>query len=333
MLRVLAALALVIAGAVALPALAQAQQAQQAQSQAVITLKDGTRLRFVRGMELNSDKPEAHELMGVFQFEDASFLNDHAKLIAVSDQLFGGIVMVAAEARGFKRAAVGFLISSQSAGGTTAELVEDFHYARGDDPIWLRQAGPEPWKTAQDPNDWTPPVPEIVDLGDYGKVEVVFAGEIGAPPGRKRAFGVEMYTPTAVRTGRKIEEMRAMWEWLDPDKLKGEGYDIAVIQNFEERARAKFHVRQGAFLVIATFPNGEWPTLPQGPLGPDGKPAVTAENIARSAFDLAIAALGGTTNTALPAPAAGGGIRVGTEPSSGATGSPVPLSRFKRASR
>lgn len=330
MFRILAA-AILLASATAAPAAAtDALPVQQTQQQPIITLKDGTRLRFLRGMEANPDgKPEEREIVGVFQFDDATRFDDHAKMLAVADDLFGGIVLVAAEMRGYKRAAVGLLPALAAPGA--GEKTEQIHYARRNDTVWLRQAGPESWKTAQNPNEWTAPKPEIVDLGEYGKVEVPFAGEIAAPTGRRKALGVEMYTRTPARTGRKIEEIRAMWQWLDPAKVKAQGYDTVVIQNYDERARGKFHARQMAFVALVMLANGEWPKLPEGPLGPDGKPLVTAENVGRSTFDLAIAALGGGSATVAgstdePAGGISAGVGQGSRPLSAA----MPIAPFGR---
>lgn len=138
-----------------------------------------------------------------------------------------------------------------------------------------------------------------------------------------------MYSRTAARTGRKIEEIRAMWQWLDPAKVKAKGYDTVIIQNYDERARGKFHARQMAFVALVMLPNGEWPKLPDGPLGPDGKPLVTAENVGRSTFDLAIAALGGSATVA-GSTAEPGGISAGVGQGSRPLAPALPIEPFRR---
>lgn len=337
MLRVVLAV-LLFAVASVTPVLAKATHSEakrsgqplQAQVLPVITLKDGTRIQFLKGIE--ADVGGAKALLAAFKLENQALLADHARLIEIADTLFGGVVMVPAEVRAYKRAVVGFLISQSAAGDTVAEEYEDFHYKRGDDAVWLRQAGTEAWKKAQDPNDWKAPVPEIVDLGEYGKVEVPYFGEIMPPPGRKKALGVELYTPTRAKTGRKVEEIRAFWDYLDHDKLKADGFDAVLIQNYEERARGKFHVRQMAYAALLLMPDGNWPPLPQGPLGPDGKPLVTAENAADSAFAAAMAALGGSTPVAQPR-AVEASTTSGTGLAVQALGQPSWASAHKRGAR
>jgi hypothetical protein len=252
-------------------------QASDAKPVPIITLKDGTKLRFVgaRAMTPEGGGPESRQLLATFAFEDSAVLSNHARLIEVADILFGGVVITVADTQGYKKAIVGFLVSETKSGDQTVQLVEDFHYARGEDAVWLRQAGPEAWKTAQDPNAWTPPVVEVVDIGDYGKADVTFFGEIAAPPGIK-ALGIEMRTDTAVDMGRKFEEIRALWGSLDRDKIKADGFNFVMILSFTEKQRGKFHVRKFAFMRIPRMPDGTWAPLPDGPLGPTGQPAVVA---------------------------------------------------------
>jgi hypothetical protein len=243
-----------------------------------VVLKDGTRVRFLRAFEHRRDGggPDDRALAAVFELEDKAILSNHAKLIEVADFLFGGVLLAPADTKGFTRAWVGFLISKTIVGDNVVEELEDFHYARGEDAVWLRQAGPEPWKTAQDPKAWTPPTIEIVDLGEYGAAEVSFMGQIAEVPGLVKAFGVEMRTDTPLESGRKWEEIRALWNQLDREKLRTDGFTVALLLNFTERARGKFHVRKFAFMQIQRGPDGEWPTLPDGPLGPGGQPVVVA---------------------------------------------------------
>jgi hypothetical protein len=299
--------------------------------QAVLILKDGTRITFLKGFPIDAEgAPGSKALFGAFQLQDETLLSNQARLIEIADILFGGIVIIAAEAQGYKHASVGLLRSQSMKDGTIVESYEDFHYKRGDNAVWLRQAGKAPWKVAQDPNDWKAPTPEIVDLGEYGKVEQVFFGEIMAPPGRKKALGVELYTPTSARTGRKIEELRAYWNSLDHDKLKADGFDTVMIQNYEERARGKFHVRQMAFLIMAMFPNGEWPKLPDGPLTPEGTPVITADAAPKSTFEIIAAKLGASAPTTLAAPKPQPTAHHGTGLAPQAIGPAVPSARYRR---
>lgn len=299
--------------------------------QTIITLKDGTRVAFLKGFAIDAEgEPGAKALFGAFQLQDPSLLSNHARLIEIADILFGGIVIVASETQGYKHAVVGFLRSQVATEGMIVESYEDFQYKRGADKVWLRQAGKEPWKVAQDPNEWKAPTPEIVDLGEYGKAEMTYFGEIAGPPGRKKALGVELYTPTPARTGRKIEELRAYWQTLDHDKLKADGFDTVLIQNYEERARGKFYLRQMAFLVMMMYPNGEWPKLPDGPLTPEGKPVITAEAISKSTFEIVAAQLGTAVPSLLAAPSPNATADRGTGLASQAVGPALPFARYKR---
>lgn len=281
-----------------------ASELQAQPQQVIVTLRDGTKITFLKGLTVDAENdPGSKVLFAAFQLPDEALLSNHARLIEIADLLFGGIVLVAADDKGFKQAAVGFLRSQSMKDATVAQSYEDFHYKRGENAVWLRQAGKERWKVAQDPNDWKAPTPEIVDLGEYGKAEVPFFGEIMTPPGRKKALGIEVYTPTPAKTGRKVEELRALWQSLDHDKLKADGFDTVLMQNYEERARGKFHVRQMAYLALVASPSGEWPKLPEGPLTPEGKPVITAEAVTKTTFEMAAAALGASAPVLLTAPA------------------------------
>jgi len=331
MLRVLlTALLLTLSASAALAASGPAELQGQPQ-QPVITLKDGTKVIFLKGFAVDAEgEPGAKALFGAFQLQDETLLSNHARMIEIADILFGGIVILGAEMQGYKHAALGFLRAQSMKDGTIVESYEDFHYKRGADAVWLRQAGKEPWKVAQDPNEWKAPVPEIVDLGEYGKAEMVYFGEIMAPLGRKKALGVELYTPTPARTGRKIEELRAYWNTLDHDKLKADGFDTVIIQNYEERSRGKFHLRQMAFLLMAAFPNGDWPKLPEGPLTPEGRPVITAEAISQSTFEIAAAKLGASVPSLLAAPLPKTSSNHSAGLGSQAVGPALPSARYKR---
>jgi len=242
-----------------------------------IQLQDGVQARFLTALDFTpaGGPAETRELMVNFELKDPAALSDHAKLISAADQLFWRVVMTPADTQGFKRAAVNFLISQTGSGDTTVQALEDFHYARREDAVWLRQAGAEDWKTAQDAT-YTPPEPETLDLGSVGTVEVDFFGEMFAPAGSTKALGVEMRTSTPTsNVTRKYAEIKALWNYLDTQKLKNEGFDYAEIQNFSDRKRGKFQVREYVYLKIARPAGGDWPQLPDAPAGADGKPVLT----------------------------------------------------------
>jgi hypothetical protein len=227
-----------------------------------LTLSGGVKVRFVTAVERSpeSGASGSRELFVIFEFEDRTVLKDHAKLIDVADQLFGSVVVVPAETKGFKLAAVNFLTSDGSDG---VQAVEDFHYARRDDAVWLRQAGTEDWKVAQDPA-FTPPASETVDLGDAGVAEVSFIAEIDAPKGSTRAIGIEMRTDTPIASqAKKYQEVRALWNRLDIQKMKADGFDYADVRSYADRLRGRFQVRKYARLQIKRPSGQDWPTLPE----------------------------------------------------------------------
>ena len=104
---------------------------------------------------------------------------------------------------------------------------------------------------------------------------MTFFGEIASGPNFK-ALGIEMRTDTSTELRRKWEGIRALWHRLDREKLKADGFTLAVMQNYTERARGKFHVRRFAFIRVARRLDGDWTKLPEGPPGPNGQPIVIA---------------------------------------------------------
>ncbi len=227
-----------------------------------ISLQGGLQARLLNVLERPGEDGGDPEVLVNFMLSDPSVIADHTKVIAVADQLFGRVVMVPADTKGFKRAGVMLLITEKLVGDTTVQVFEDFHYARGDNNVWLRQAGPEAWKVAQDPNDWMPPTPQVVQLPS-GTVYIDFLGEVFAPPGFKRAFGIEMRSSTSVLDVQaKYTEMKEFWAFVRKDKLKESGFDFARMENYGEAQRGRFQVRKMVYLNIPRKPDEDWPPLP-----------------------------------------------------------------------
>jgi hypothetical protein len=227
-----------------------------------IPLQDGIKARLLTAAE-STDPSKPRELGASFVLSDPKIVADHAKVIDVADQLFGRVVLAPADTKGFKRAAVNILISETKAGDTTDQEFEDFHYARGGNAVWLREAGKESWKTAQDPAAWTPPQSETVQL-PQGTVYVDFAGEVFAPAGATKALGIEMRSNTpATNIPGKYAEIKALWERLDHAKLKDNGFDFVGIENYGEARRGRFHVRQRLWVELRRQDDGSWPVLPE----------------------------------------------------------------------
>ncbi len=239
-----------------------------------IELRDGVKARFLTALK-TTDSAEPKTLMVNFVLNDVAIVNDQAKVIEVADQLFGRVVLVAAEEKEYVRAVVNLLKSEKKVGDETQQEFEDFHYVRGSNGVWLRQAGPEAWKTAQDPN-WTPPQSETVKLST-GTVYVDFIGEIFAPAGVTKALGIEFHSTTAVTNiPGKYGEIKEVWGRLDHAKLAQAGFDFVHIENYSEPLLGKFQVRKRVYLDIRRLADGTWPTLPDTAPFKDGKEPLVA---------------------------------------------------------
>ena len=226
-----------------------------------IQLRDGVQARFITATE--SDK-KPRTLVASFALSDASVVSDHVKVIEVADQLFGRIVLLAAEEKGFKHAVVNILISETKTDDGAKQTYEDFHYGREKNAVWLRKAGPQSWKTAQDKN-WTPPAPEVVQMRQ-GKAYIDFIGEIFPPSGATKALGIEMRSDTAITNIQgKYDEIRELWSRLDRTKLTNAGFDFVHIENYSEPLRGKFQVRKRIYVDIRRGSSGDWPALPETP--------------------------------------------------------------------
>ena len=227
-----------------------------------IPLRDNLQARLLSAFEYTPDSGGERELVVNFMLSDTTVIADHTKVIDVADQLFGRVVLKPSEEKGYKRAAVNLLVSEKKSGDTTLQQYEDFHYARSDNTVWLRQAGPEAWKVAQDPAAWTPPKSEEVKLSS-STVYVDFVGEIFPPAGAKRAMGIELHSSTPLLDVQaKYAEMKELWSRFNQAKLKEQGFDAVRMENYGEAARGRFQVRQMVYLNIRREPNGEWPALP-----------------------------------------------------------------------
>ncbi len=239
-----------------------------------IQLRDGVEARFLTALE-SSDSSKAKALIVNFVLKDPKIVADHGKVIGVADQLFGRVVLVAAEEKNYVRAVVSLLKSEKKVGPETVQAFEDFTYARAKDGVWLRQAGPEPWKIAQDPN-WTQPKPETVQIST-GTVYVDFVGEVFPPAGATKALGVEMRSAKPVTNiPAKYNEIKEIWARLDQAKLAQAGFDFVHIENYSEPLRGKFHVRKRVYIDISRAPDGTWPVLPDTAPFKDGREPLVA---------------------------------------------------------
>lgn len=239
-----------------------------------IQLRDGVQARFLTALA-STDPAKPKTLLVNFVLNDAKIVADQSKVIEVADQLFGRIVLLAAEEKEYKRAIVNLLKSETKRGADTVQAFEDFHYARGANGVWLRQAGPQAWKTAQDAT-WTPAQPEAVQLST-GTVYIDFAGEIFPPAGATKALGIEVHSATSVTNiPAKYNEIKEIWNRLDRAKLTQAGFDFVHIENYGEPLLGKFHVRKRVYVDITRQEDGNWPELPDTAPFKDGKEPLVA---------------------------------------------------------
>ena len=202
--------------------------------------------------------------------KDDKLLADKAKLLEAADRMFESVLMAAAEKGYYKRATVNIRRPG------TPETFEDFLYLRGDNDVWLRQAGKEPWKVAQDAK-WTPPAAEKVEVQGFGTFKVEQAIEIPAPEGFHRAAEVDFVTATpVVDIQRKYKEIKALWSRIDREKMRTDGFDMVLLGNFAESQRGRFHARRGFFVRIPRDTDGTWPELPDR--APDNRDLMISKN-------------------------------------------------------
>jgi hypothetical protein len=228
--------------------------------EAWISLKGGAKARILDAVQ-SVDAGRQRQLVANFVLSEPTVVGDHGRVIEVADQLFARVLLVPADRKGFKRAVVNLLAAETRTVDGAVQKFEGFAYARGSNGVWLRQAGPEKWKIAQDPA-WTPRPAQAVELST-GTVYVDFIGQIFAPDGSTKALGIEMRsrTPTTNIPG-KYAEIKELWRRLAYDKLKDDGFDFVHIDNFSEQQLGRFHVRQRVYLDIRRPEGGDWPELP-----------------------------------------------------------------------
>jgi hypothetical protein len=236
----------------------------------VIDLGDGLAAEFLGAGEATSPTGAHSKALYVnVALSDAGVLAVPEKLIEAADRLFETILLEAAHTGGYRHA----IVNIRRATGD----FEDFHYARGEDAVWLRRAGAAPWKVAQDPA-WTPPEMDEVDLGALGRIQIEYAGEAAAPAGFKRAFAVDVVTATPnSNVERKYRELRALWAVMDQARLRTDGFDSVMFSSFSEPPRGRFHMRLVFELTVGRRENGPWPPMPEAMPPMEGPPVLTSE--------------------------------------------------------
>ena len=194
---------------------------------------------------------------------DEKIAADHKRLIEASDRMFESVLMGAAEKGYYKRATV----NVRRPGTAT---FEDFLYVRGENEVWLRQAGKESWKVAQDPKTWVGPPSEKINVDKFGTFAVEAAIEIDPPAGFKRAAEIDFVTKTSlIDTQRKYQEIKALWARMDRKQMRTDGFDLIMCGNFTTPQLGRFHARRGFDVRIPRQADGEGPALPDS--APDNR--------------------------------------------------------------
>jgi hypothetical protein len=247
--------ALVMAGAMALSGVAFVATAQAAPQLEQLDLGEGYKFLLIGAGDSPARVGNPKVIFINVALNDAKMFADRAKLLEASDRMFESVLLGAAEKGYYRRATVNIRRP-----GTA--IFEDFLYLRGDNDVWLRQAGKESWKTAQD-SKWTPPAVEKIEVAGMGAFHVEVAVEITPPEGFARAVQLDFVTKTPVTDiQRKYQEIKALWSRVDRDKMRAEGFDLVLVGNFAEPQRGRFHARRGFYVRIPRDTNGPWPELP-----------------------------------------------------------------------
>ena len=229
---------------------------QAAEKPVALDLGDGYQVRLIGAGDTPARVGNPKVIYISVALLDDKIHADHKKLIEAADRVFESVLMGAAENGYYRRAKVNILRPG-------ANTFEDFLFLRGDDEVWLRQAGAEPWKTAQDKRAWTPPATEKLTVPPFGTFAVETAIEVSPPEGFHRAAEIDFVSATPIiNIQRKYQEIKALWSRMNQARLKSEGFDIVLIGNFSSAPKGRFHARKGFFVRIPREVGGDWPALP-----------------------------------------------------------------------
>jgi hypothetical protein len=240
-----------------------------------IGLRNGVEVAFLGAGETKAGAQRA--LFANFASKDPALVKQPAKVIDAADELFGRFVLLTAEQNGFSRVVVNVKKGDVKSGGATTPVYEDFVYIRGANTVWLRQAGNEKWKVAQNPKFEAPPV-QVLTIPGIGKIEVEAIAEINPPNNARRAIGIDIRTDTPNKNQlQKYREIRATWLEADRATLQQRGYDLVAFQNFTAKRLGRFQVREMSFVQIQREQGKGWPDMPLLPPNKRSKPPLTAE--------------------------------------------------------
>lgn len=240
-----------------------------------IALRNGVEMSFAGAGEL----PAAGQrtLFANFMAKDAAVLKQPTKILDAADELFGRFVILTADQSGFTRAIINVKKGEVKTGGKTVPVYEDFVYVRGANTVWLRQAGKEKWKVAQNPKFEAQPI-QVLDIPNVGRIEVEAIAEINPSNGARRAIGIDIRTDTPNKNQlQKYKEIRATWLEADRATLQQRGYDQVAFQSFSAKRLGRFQVREMAYVQIQRDQGKGWPDMPVVPPTKKSRAPLTAE--------------------------------------------------------
>jgi hypothetical protein len=237
-----------------------------------IPLRSGAEVNFLNASEAVGGGQKT--LIANFATKTPAVLKQPAKLIESSDELFGRFVILTAEQNGYGQVVINVKKDAVKPG---QPAFEDFVYARGANTVWLRQAGKEKWKVAQNPAYEAKPL-QVLTLPGLGKIEIEAIAEIQPPSGARKALGIDIRTDTPSKNQlMKYREIRATWMEADRTTLLQRGYDLIAIQSFTTKRLGRFQVRDMAYVQIQREAGKGWPDMPALPPSAKSKRPLTAE--------------------------------------------------------
>jgi hypothetical protein len=246
---------LVLAGAVAL-AFSVSAQAAPPIGPKTLDLDDGYNFLLLGAGDTKARVGNPKSIYLNVAVSDDKIIPDRKRLIEASDRVFESVLMNAAEKGYYKRA----VVNVRKPGTDT---FEDFLYLRGENEVWLRQAGQDSWKVAQDPKAWIIPPSEKIEIEKFGAFQVETSVEIEPPAGFTRAAEIDFVTKTPlIDVQRKYQEIKALWARMDRAQMRADGFDLIMFGNFTTPQLGRFHARRGFYVRIPRDAKGDWPELP-----------------------------------------------------------------------
>lgn len=222
-----------------------------------LDLADGYKFELIGAGETKARVANPKTIFINVALADGHLYADKKRAIEAADRVFESVLMNAAEKGYYKRAAVSLRRPDTAA-------FDDFLYLRGDNEVWLRQAGKETWQKPQDPKAWAAPPTEKIEVEKLGTFAVEAAIEIDPPAGFRRAAEINFVTKTSlIDVQRKYQEIKALWARMDRAQMRADGFDLILFGNFATPQLGRFHARRGFYVRIPRSGDGDWPVLPE----------------------------------------------------------------------